>query len=37
MKDLIEQLCGPECAGRRPGTKGGDAARDRRADIRDAG
>lgn len=27
MKDLIEQLCGPACAGRRPGTRGGDAAR----------
>jgi Zn-dependent M28 family amino/carboxypeptidase len=27
MADLIEQLCGPACAGRRPGTRGGDAAR----------
>jgi Zn-dependent M28 family amino/carboxypeptidase len=27
MKELIEQLCGPACAGRRSGTKGGDAAR----------
>lgn len=27
MRELIEQLCGPACAGRRPGTKGGDAAR----------
>src|ERR1041384_5556500 len=27
MRLLIEQLCAPACAGRRPGTKGGDAAR----------
>lgn len=27
MQDLIERLCSPQCAGRRPGTKGGDAAR----------
>ncbi|HEV7559804.1 MAG TPA: M28 family peptidase [Kofleriaceae bacterium] len=27
MRELIEQLCSPECAGRRPGTKGGLAAR----------
>lgn len=27
MRELIEQLCGPACAGRRSGTKGGDAAR----------
>jgi len=27
MNTLIEQLCSPECAGRRPGTKGGDRAR----------
>jgi hypothetical protein len=27
MRDLIEQLCSLECAGRRPGTPGGEAAR----------
>jgi Zn-dependent M28 family amino/carboxypeptidase len=27
MRDLIERLCSLECAGRRPGTKEGDAAR----------
>ena len=27
MRELIERLCGPECAGRRPGTQGGDRAR----------
>jgi Zn-dependent M28 family amino/carboxypeptidase len=27
MRDLIERLCSPECAGRRPGTPGGDRAR----------
>jgi Zn-dependent M28 family amino/carboxypeptidase len=27
MRDLIEQLCGPACAGRRPGSPGGEAAR----------
>jgi Zn-dependent M28 family amino/carboxypeptidase len=27
MRALIDQLCSDECAGRRPGTKGGDAAR----------
>ena len=27
MRDLIERLCSLQCAGRRPGTKGGDAAR----------
>lgn len=27
MRDLIEQLCSPACAGRKPGTKQGDAAR----------
>src|SRR5512139_620657 len=27
MRDLIERLCGPECAGRAPGTAGGAAAR----------
>jgi Zn-dependent M28 family amino/carboxypeptidase len=27
MRDLIDQLCGPTCAGRRPGTAGGIAAR----------
>ena len=27
MHDLIARLCSPECAGRRPGTKEGDAAR----------
>lgn len=27
MRTLVEQLCSPACAGRRPGTKGGDAAR----------
>jgi len=27
MRSLIEQLCSPECAGRRPGTPGGNAAR----------
>lgn len=27
MRHLIEQLCSPACAGRRPGTKEGDAAR----------
>ena len=27
MRDLIARLCSPECAGRRPGTKEGDAAR----------
>jgi Zn-dependent M28 family amino/carboxypeptidase len=27
MRELIDRLCSPECAGRRPGTKEGDAAR----------
>jgi Iap family predicted aminopeptidase len=27
MRELIEQLCGPECAGRAAGTRGGDIAR----------
>ena len=27
MRTLIERLCSPECAGRRPGTKEGNAAR----------
>jgi Zn-dependent M28 family amino/carboxypeptidase len=27
MRDLIDQLCSPACAGRRPGTPGGDRAR----------
>ena len=27
MRDLVERLCSPACAGRRPGTPGGDAAR----------
>jgi Zn-dependent M28 family amino/carboxypeptidase len=27
MQDLIEQLCSPACAGRRPGTPGGERAR----------
>ena len=27
MRGLIEELCSPACAGRRPGTKGGDRAR----------
>jgi Zn-dependent M28 family amino/carboxypeptidase len=27
MRELIERLCSPACAGRRPGTAGGDAAR----------
>ena len=27
MRDLIERLCSPECAGRRPGTREGRAAR----------
>jgi Zn-dependent M28 family amino/carboxypeptidase len=38
MRRIIEQLCSPECAGRRPGTPGGHAARAivRRA-LREAG
>ncbi|MDC3961092.1 M28 family metallopeptidase [Polyangium jinanense] len=27
MRKLVEELCSPACAGRKPGTKGGDAAR----------
>ena len=27
MRELIEKLCSDECAGRRPGTPGGEAAR----------
>ncbi len=38
MRRLIEELCGPVCAGRRPGTPGGDAARVLVLDaLRDAG
>lgn len=38
MRNVIEQLCSPECAGRRPGTPGGDAARRIVRDaLRDAG
>lgn len=38
MRTLIEQLCSHECAGRRPGTPGGDAARRIVRDaFRDAG
>jgi hypothetical protein len=38
MRDLIEQLCSPACAGRQPGTPGGDAARSLVVDaFRDAG
>ena len=38
MQELIEALCGPACAGRRPGTPGGDAARALVvAALRDAG
>lgn len=27
MRDLVQSLCAPECAGRAPGTAGGAAAR----------
>lgn len=38
MRTLIEELCSPACAGRRPGTKGGDRARALVVDaFRDAG
>src|SRR5262245_10270951 len=38
MRDLVDQLCSPECAGRRPGTPGGEAARAIVVDaLRDAG
>lgn len=38
MRELIERLCSPECAGRRPGTKEGTAARRVvTAALRDAG
>jgi hypothetical protein len=38
MRPLIEQLCSRECAGRRPGTKGGDRARALVVEaLRDAG